>query len=488
MKLKKLMMLSVVCLSAGMTLASCGETDVPVVDVGVMKEKTEISIWTTIGTNNRPSFNRYIEKFKEIEPNITVTPVFESSNYTAMATKAISGFTTNNYPDLIQVYPDSVADFINYDKAVDLNPYIENSEYGWTAEDKTDFGGYLNEGNNYMIDGTYSVPFTKSTEALYYNKAALIGLDLSKVDATINSGNPLTEAYIGGLTWEELFDKLCPAIVTYNAALPEDEKLIKTKDNAYSAVFAYDSDDNMFITLAEQYGYKYTSVKNGKGSVDFNNAEMKALGKKWNEYAQKGYIISKGSAGGKYTNEFFTKQGTLFSIGSTGGAKYQFSKDNPMDVGVALIPQAAGKTKKVINQGPSLGLLDHGDENRKLASWLFYKYLTNKENSVDWAMNSGYNAIRTTAAEDPEVVAYFNERNSALKTLDRLLARNATYANTVIPYLFTSATFKGSSACRTQAGALMTKILTKKDGGAVVTDAELDTWFSEAEATATIQL
>jgi hypothetical protein len=42
--------------------------------------------------------------------------------------------------------------------------------------------------------------------------------------------------------------------------------------------------------------------------------------------ANNGYIISKGSAGGNYTNTYFTKQNTLFSVGSTGGVKHQFSR------------------------------------------------------------------------------------------------------------------------------------------------------------------
>ena len=54
-----------------------------------------------------------------------------------------------------------------------------------------------------------------------------------------------------------------------------------------------------------------------------------------------------------------TANAMLFSIGSTGGVKYQFSSDNPLNVGVAMIPQAAGRAKKVISQGGILLTVCH---------------------------------------------------------------------------------------------------------------------------------
>ena len=155
----------------------------------------------------------------------------------------------------------------------------------------------------------------------------------------VNEGRALGQDYFDNLTWEELFNNFCPAIVAYNDSLAADKKILKT-DQAYHSVFAYDSDDNLFITLAEQYGYAYTSINQttGKGSADFNNDNMKALLKTFHDAANNGYIISKGSAANNYTNTYFTKQNTLFSVGSTGGVKYQFDATNAMDVGVARIP------------------------------------------------------------------------------------------------------------------------------------------------------
>jgi multiple sugar transport system substrate-binding protein len=472
------------------TETSTEETYVPKV-----KTATTIYFWNTLGEQFTSTINGFIEGFKKLETNVTVEVVKQTGSYNDLKTKVVNGFSVDNYPDLVQCYPDHVAEYIDYEKALNLQPFIDNADYGWTAEDKADLiPAYLAEGRGFAKEGTYVVPFQKSTEAMFYNEDILLNTtiaqgivtayaSLGKGD-TLNNGNPISASYLSNLTWEELFNKLCPAIEAYNASLPEAEKILKTGE-AYHSIFAYDSDDNLFITLAQQYGYGYTSVDKvtGKGKADFNNAEMKGLAATFNAAAKKGYIISKGSAGNNYTNTYFTKQNTLFSVGSTGGVSYQFSKDNPMNVGVSIIPHAEGKEKAVISQGPGLTMLDHNDENRALASWLFYKYMVNKENSLTWMLNSGYQGIRLSNFTSEEYLDKCDISSKDPKSAERLYAKASTYVPTTSNYLFTSPVFVGSSTCRTVVGGLMTKILTPTND-----IKDVDTWFQDAYDTANIAI
>ncbi len=448
----------------------------------IITEPVTIDFWSTFSYTTQ--LDNIISAFNELEPNITVNNVKQSGGYDDLKTKTIQGFPTNNYPDIVVAYPDHVAEYLDYNKAVDMTPYIDNATYGWTAEDKADvLPSFQTEGTQYSIPGTYSLPLAKSTEAMFYNEDVLIGLDLSSVDSTINNGSPLTASYINSLTWEELFNKLCPAIVAYDAALPEGEKIIKvgTGDGetaTYHAVMGYDSDDNLFITLAEQYGYDYTAIDpvTGVGQILFNNDDMKGLMKVFNQAYKDGYFITKGSAGNNYVNTYFTEQKVLFSIGSTGGVKYQISDDNPMNVGVARIPQAEGRDPKLINQGPSVCMLNHNDENRILASWLFYKFLTNEENSLYWSLETGYMPIRYSGYESDDYLDYADASQYPEKSLERLTANNAAYVGTVTDYLFTSPVFKGSSSARQAAASVMTTCLTTAN----LTDDVLDDIFQKA--------
>lgn len=466
-------------LAMGMILASCGEgassaattqqQSGSVIDSGVVTKDT--TIYFMSNSSYQSTLDSIIEEFKKVEPKITVVNVKETGGYPDVKNKAISQLATQEHPDLLVAYPDSVEELMEYDAVVKLDDYINNGTYGWSQADKDDIvETYIEEGTKYPVPGVYSLPFAKSTEAMYYNKDVLIGLNLSAEDASINGGNALSETYLNNLTWEELFGKLAPALVAYNNKLDDDHKIIKGTKYSHS-IFGYDSDDNLFITLAEQYGYPYTSINEyGEGSIDFVNPEMKGLMKTFSKAHKNGYFITKGSFDNNYTNYAFTDNCCLFAVGSTGGSKYQYSPN--FETGVAKIPTASGKAKKVINQGPSLCILKH-DDDRSLASWLFYKFLTNKENSCAWAIETGYSPIRYSVLDDEEFIAACDPEGKEPE--DRMKAITAKYATEVGNDLFASPVFKGSAEARAQVGALLTNCLLSEN-----LDGEIDGLFKTA--------
>ena len=437
-----------------------------------IKEDTTISIWSTTGKDNKVFLDQFIEEFQKAEPHVTVDNHIISGNYSDIKTNTLQGFGADNYGDLVVCYPDHVADYINAGKAVDLTPYIENAEYGLTDKDDY-YHAYIEEGQQYSIPGTYSLPYCASTEAMYYNYDVLKGLDLSDYDATINGGNPITQSYLNNLTWEEIFEHLAPAIKAHDAANPKS-KLIKDGDN--TAVLGYDSDDNLFITLCAQYGIPYTHINEvtGEGVFDFYENEearnkLADILVKYNGYFKNGYITTQGVLKA-YTNTLFTAQNSLFSVGSTAGVSHQFSTSNPMDVEVTSIPKAADGDLKTIKQGPSLCILSHGAlgkpdtnevKNRKLASWLLYKTITSAKNSTTWSLNTGYTPIRKSTKESKKWLEYTEYEDLDANTIDSLKARNADYTaqDKIQNSLFTSPAFLGSSTSRTAVGAALTQAL-----------------------------
>ncbi len=464
-----------------------------------IKEKTEITFMSNSSYGDL--IDSFIASFQELEPNVTITNTKESASYDGVKDKVVENIAIKNYPDLVVLYPDAIGTLMDYGIVNQLDDYIGSDDYGWTEDDLDDYiPTYLTEGKEYTVEGTYSLPFAKSTEAMFYNKGVLIGLDLSGVDATINGGKALTEDYINSLTWDELFDKLCPAIMKYNDNLDADHKILKDNGTYTKAIFGYDSDDNFFITLAEQYGYGYTAVDpvTGEGKLLFNVDDvdsdgdgkndtngMKQLMKKFKTAYDKGYLFTKGSSnGGNYTNYSFTADSALFTIGSTGGLKYQVASDGHLDTAVARIPQAAAGTNHkmaIINQGPSICILDHGDENRTLASWLFYKHMTNSVNSLRWSAETGYSPIRYSSLESADYLDIMDENGKTAGTLDMVKARVASYVarKDVSDYLYTSPVFKGSDEAREQVGSIVTTIF--KAETAKVTDEFINATFANAE-------
>ena len=449
----------------------------------VMQNPVEITFWSTFNDTYQTQLQNFVTAFKEVEPNITVNVKKETGSYDDIKNKVIENIAIGNHPDLAVVYPDAVQEMMDYDAVVQLDDYIENPVYGWTEEDLEDvIPAYIEEGQSYPAVGTFSVPIAKSSEGMYYNASVLIGLNLSAEDATINAGRPLDHNYLDNLTWEELFGKLAPALIAHNDKLPDEEKYLKTKEGSNTAVFAYDSDDNLFITLAQQYGYGYTGrdATTGKGSILFKNDGMKNMMKTLNEAYKNGYFITKGINNGNYTNELFTAHQTLFSVGSTGGQAYQHSDD--FDTAVARIPHAEGKEFTVINQGPSIAILDHNNDDRALASWLFYRFITTAKNAGAWAMNTGYSPIRYSTMDDPEFADYASIEGKAEKTIELLNARCVQYSYSITDSLYISPVFKGSATARTQVGALLPKLVGDKDLTQEKIDAEFDKAYNNTLA------
>ena len=440
----------------------------------VIKEATNITIWTTFNDTYQSIINNAIEEFKKIEPNVTITNTKQQGSYDDLKKMCVDGFAVDNYPDMVAAYPDSVADFINNAKALDIEPYMTDPDIGWTEEDFLDIPeAYIEAGQKYSIPGTYSLPASKSTEAMFYNQDVLVGLDLSTIDATINGGQPLNDTYLQNLTWEELFEKLVPALDRYDQ---EVRQIIDRTTYEDWAWVGYDSDDNFFITLAEQYGYGYTSVNKttGKGEILFDNDGMKALMTKFVGYYNNHYFTTKGVINTN-VNYRSTKDAMLFSIGSTGGVKYQFDSSNAHNVGVAMLPQAAGRPKRIISQGPDFAFLNHNDENRAKAIWMFYDLFTSTKFNTAWAVNTGYSPVRYSVLETKDYQAYIDVSKQDPKTLERLTALNANYASGSLDYLFTSPVFKGSSEARNQVGTIFAACVAAGDNLASTIDSIFST-------------
>ena len=427
----------------------------------LIKEDVSIEFLCMADSSYYPSLQKIVNDFMESEPHVKVRLYNPpgSGYYTAIDRIIISGFFKEDYPDLAQCYPDNVFKYIAQGYAYNVDDFLNNQTYGILGEDRADYiEEFLLEGSKYQAKGTYSLPFCKSTELLYYNAETLLGLDLNEVDSSINNGKPLDEQYLDSLTWEELFDRLCPAIYNYNESQDDEHKIY---DNSLpnSAIVTYDSDENFFITLANQYGYGYAHKDDdGKGVIDFDNGSMKSLLKKLHTAKENKYLITRGSNHNKYVSSLFTERNALFTISSTAGMSYNFNYKNPFVLGVGHLPYPEGKSYSSINQGPSLCIFDHHDDNRALASFLLWKYLTNKENSSYWNLETGYMGIRSSSYQSEEYIKTINPEDTNDKEAISK-ANNLKKINEVRNYTFSTDIFRGSSNTRSNVGILLKEVL-----------------------------
>ena len=407
----------------------------------------------TMGKNLSTVLERYIKKFNDIFPNITIEHS-QIGGYDEVRDQTNKQLTAGNQPNIAYCYPDHVALYNVTKKVIPLDNLIESTLavqgadgssmiLGLTDAQKSDFiKTYYNEGAAFDAAGTmYTMPLSKSTEALFYNKTFFDEHNL-KVPTT----------------WEEM-ETVCQQI----------KDILKTDDktaNDTDIPLGYDSEANWFITMTEQYGSPYTSTDKNDHFL-FNNKTNRDFVKWFREWYQKGYVTTK-ELYGAYTSKLFTntdptKPSCYMCIGSTGGASNQIpiGEDNsfPFEVGVAAIPQVNPEKPKAISQGPSLCIFSQvgdkdsfDDKQEVLASWLFVKYLcTTPEFQAAFSMTSGYMPVINSAKEMGQYANWLNNANGT----GNLVATVAKLAFEQAGAAFVSPAFNGSTKARDQVGALI---------------------------------
>ena len=434
---------------------SGGSNEPPVITDITAYDGSEVTVtfYHTMGANLRGVIDKYIPVFNAMYPNITIDHQ-QMGDYNGVRDQISKELTAGNSPSIAYCYPDHVALYNKAKKVLTLDSYIASKAtvtkadgtteiMGFSDEQLADFvPGYYEEGRAYGDNKMYTLPFSKSTEVLYYNKTYF--------DA---------KGYEAPKTWDEM-EALCAKI---KAEEPNNIPL------------GYDSEANWFITMCEQLGLPYTS-STGDHFL-FNTPDHIEFVNKFSNWYDNGYVTTEELFGG-YTSSLFTNQDpakpqSYMCIGSSAGASYQCpdlvtdpttgENSYPFEVGVTLIPQANPSKPKVISQGPSLVLFQKSAQEQA-AAWLWAKFLTTTvELQAEFSMTSGYAPVISSVEKN---TAYANflaaaDGNAKLQAscVKQALAQSNAY--------YVSPAFDGSSAARDAVGLLIQQAFVKKNIGSM---------------------
>ena len=430
------------CLSA-LAFVGCNGPVIAEADLSGGYDGSEVTITfyhTMSATNLQPELEKAIARFNVLYPNITIEHK-QVGDYDAVRNQIKTELTVGGQPNIAYCYPDHVALYNVAKAVVPLDDLIASTVevtradgtteiMGLTEEQVNNFiEGFYNEGRAYGDGKMYTMPFSKSTEVLYYNKTFFDahGLEVPT-------------------TWDEM-EAICEYIKT---EIPTSTPL------------GYDSENNWFITMCEQYGSDYTSATKVNGTnFLFDNETNWAFVERFASWYAKGWVTTKELSGG-YTSDAFKKsEGELgksyMSIGSSAGATHQapdaVNGEYPFEVGIAPIPQVNPEDPKVISQGPSVCIFQQENEQEVYASWLFVKFLTTDiEFQASFSEASGYVPVIKSVNEDADYQEFLAE-SSGYKT--GIAAYSAKVCLEQEKAYYVSPAFNGSSKARDEVGLLM---------------------------------
>ena len=421
-----------------------------------------ITIWHAMGEANQALMQSYADSFMLLYPNVTVVIPAGVGNYDTLKNNMINAITGNAMPNLVQSYPDHVAEYLNGNAVLKLNPYIESTAWGLNGDDAIDdiITSYLEENSQYDAVGSYySLPFNKSTEVMIYNKTAFDALSIPEPE-----------------TWQDVI-AAAPALKIYGDAIAEakvraanvgkNEQELAPLIAAAKALIvpaSYDSTGNAFITFTRQFDGAYTSINFStfQGQYLWNNNTNTTAAMQFLK-DNKGVITLPEFWDQQYASTPFVNQQTFVTIGSSAGVRYNVPATDPttqepiFEIAVGPVPYNGSMPdeKAVIQQGTNIALLKTGTAQDQLASWLFLKHIINTENTTDWAMQTGYLPVRTSAYES-ETYQTFLDTPTA-NQLYISMAANAAYKQS--GYMFYDPAFIGSSRARVQVGLALERIM-----------------------------
>ena len=448
-------------LSLCAALVACGGTTPPNFEVpeeGYDGSSVTITFYSSMGQDYDKVFQSYIEDFQELYPNITVVHN-RVGGYDDVRNQVRTELANGQSPNVSYCYADHVALYNRSNAVVHLDNLISSDItvtradgtteiLGLTDEQKADFiEGYYEEGAAFGDDHMYMMPFSRSTELMYFNKDFFTANNLQLPDHWFASD---------GKQGLETTDTTSMEYV-----------LAKIKEiDPNCTPLGYDSESNWFITLCEQFGTPYTSATGDH--YLFNNEQNREMVNTLRRWYQNRWITTSDMINGSYCSTYFVSNSSAdgkkcyICIGSSAGASNQRPTANadgtfPFDVGITTIPQAkAGATtaeSKVISQGPSVCIYKKDNPQEVVASWLLVKFLTTNANfQAEFAYVGGYTPVIKSAREVDWYKEILDHGNGGTN-IAGLAAK--TCMDQADAY-FASPVFYGSSTARDQVGQLLT--------------------------------
>lgn len=435
-------------------------------------KSVKIKFWHTFGQTIVDGLKSKIATFKQavkehdgVDVDIEMT---YQGGYDDIAKKISDGYSVNNRPTIAVAYPDNVADYLEIGKSngeqfvVDLDKFIKSSSVGFGKEKwlgdqygADDFvTDFYDEGSRYAQPGTYSLPYMKSTEIMFYNMK-LLKKAMPLYNAEVGNSEERIKKFMRTITWDEFID--------LNQVIKDNMASI---GNTLEVPFLYDSDANYLVTKLFQNEVPYTTVDQETGVADILFGEGAALEstvsilEDAHDYYANGLMTTKGIRG-TYGSDFFTGEKAVFSIGSSGGSGYNFPQAEAFELGVCRVP-AANNKPIYVSQGPTLalfsdrGLSEKVNEATQLYAWKFMKYITNGEVNAQLCIDGseGYVPVRYSAYETAYFREFMEEGEDYAKCFEVVIQDVTNDGG----FLVTDA-FKGSAALRDEVGTLLTSSL-----------------------------
>lgn len=291
-----------------------------------------------------------------------------AGGYSEIFRKTTASIQARKLPAMSVAYESMTAEYVPMGAVANLDDFVNS----FSREDLDDFFPAVLASNRYEELGGhyYSFPYTKSVLMMYYNRRVL--------DAAGIATPPQT--------WDE-FLAACRAVKA------------KTGKPAYAASVDCSTIDGMIFSRGGDIATGRTTHYDAPASVRVFE---------FLEILQKeglAYQITPGTFDDEVALMNDRIAFTIRTSSSLAGLELGFN--DPTHWGMARIPQEDPAKPATVLFGANVSVFNVGEAQQQTAL-AFLKAFTNTENSVRWAMASGYLPLRKSAASHPDMKKFWS--------------------------------------------------------------------------------
>ena len=396
--MKKITAIFLAFLIMAVCLSGCSDKTKPNPDNPVT-----LTMWHVYGSQTKSPLNDLIAVFNDTvgkENGVTVNVVSVTSSSAidkALLASANGEPGAEDLPDLFTAYP-RVAEIVGEEKLLSWNEYFSEEELSVFRD------VFISEG--YFGDKLLMLPIAKSSEGLFLNKT--------------------------------LFDRF-----SLGAGVTVD--MLGTFDGFFEAANLYYiwTDGQNFTQINDFYNYAYIGMKayGGEfikdGRLNLNDA---AFEKVWYPLSRAaifgGICLDDGYAASRWkTVEIIS------NIGSTADILYQpemvFYPDNTTENITSIsLPYPVFNAEKplAVHRGGGLFAVKSEDERKNYGAYIFAKWLTEKENNLNFVTSAGYLPVTDAAFTELFDNTQIAEKASYKKLYDMMSGMMSSYELCTLPF------------------------------------------------------
>jgi ABC-type glycerol-3-phosphate transport system substrate-binding protein len=346
--------------------------EAPAEEAGLDLSDTEISFWHVWGTGTaNEGMLAIVDEFNaNNEYGITVVPV-DQGQQGDLEQAVNAAVASGDLPNVTLGFANSLANWYNAGVIRPLNEFLEDPQYGLTAEELAAlYPGPFGQGT--LADGTQvGYPMHQSANVIFYNKtwAEELGFDAP----------PATSA--------EFKEQACAATAA-NAADDDPD------NDGTGGLVHFPGASNIASWV---YAFGGDIINEARDNYDLNSQVMLDVALFLKDLQDSGCTFATDS----FPNPEFATRKALFTTSSTAGIPFQLAafEDAASDDEWVLLPFPGPDGNLAVNAfGQMIGIVGSNPE-QDLASWLWIKHLTSPEVQAQWIESSAYFPSQTTAVD-----------------------------------------------------------------------------------------